>query len=520
MSGPRRRSSRRSSEAVSESLPEHHIASPEVENAPSPSINKTLTAASPAPSTKGSVRFSQESEADTIIFTQSSNTAGEVVDSFTQSSNTDGGVVDRLGDVLQDGAEQEGSNEPCGEELLAPLVERIPNSNHVVRELSGHFRVKQILANVNFFTDTSQRLRFSLNYFSHNPDDDENFWEKAWALMFYAIDDNMPLTPSQVKSCKDNYFRDATDIVTQHFGQYIPEVYIDDTDENKIRLRNVSLSIGYVFLDVFEMLTTPPGSRRIETIKKQLDSLLIEIEDRQPSDFFSKTVSKHLYYITGFLCRAGEKEKARRTDKNEVGVCIGAISRHFVSKQSDIEAVKSTLPEGLADLVDNRSVYGVLKYPDFQLYSLVARMEYCYSKLATPHNLTKYGGIVLQSICNEMARHEVLFGHFESLFRENEFEFDVVDTAFRYYIKVFSNLRLRDLCRKYNSQLDKTTTVGLRQSLATLKPTAGSVKKRSRKKLKSTTANDEHDSDEGIHNALVDIAESDVFDENDNITDS
>lgn len=97
-----------------------------------------------------------------------------------------------------------------------------------------------------------------------------------------------------------------------------------------------------------------------------------------------------------------------------------------------------------------------------------------------------------------------LFGHFESLFHENEFEFDVIDTAFAYYIKVFSNLRLRDLCQKYNSKLDKTTTVGLRQSLATHKPLAGSVKKRTRKKLQSTTANNEHDSNsnEDIHNAL------------------
>eukprot|EP00956_Cyclotella_meneghiniana_P007072 scaffold9618_cov41-Cyclotella_meneghiniana.AAC.1 len=181
------------------------------------------------------------------------------------------------------------------------------------------------------------------------------------------------MKPSWVKwkhkkiGCKDSYFYDATEMITEHFGKYIPKVYEEDTDADKNRLQKIC----------------------------QLQTSLVRMSANM---------------CTILLDSSG--------------------ARHFVSKQSEIEAVNSTLPDGLADLVDNRSVYGVLKYPDFQLYSLVAQLEYCYSKLAIPQNLSKYGGIVLQSICNEMARHDVLFEHFESLFRENEFEFDVIDKAF------------------------------------------------------------------------------------------
>ncbi len=58
-----------------------------------------------------------------------------------------------------------------------------------------------------------------------------------------------------------------------------------------------------------------------------------------------------------------------------------------MTKASEIEAVKRDLPDNLADLIDRRACYGVLKYPNLQFYTLVARLEYCYSKLATSQNI-------------------------------------------------------------------------------------------------------------------------------------
>jgi hypothetical protein len=162
------------------------------------------------------------------------------------------------------------------------------------------------------------------------------------------------------------------------------------------------MSIGYVYLDLFEVLINPPCGGRILSVKQQLEGILKELEDKPLAEYFEGTVAKHVYYISDFLCRAGEKEKKRRTKNNDVGACIGAVSRHFVTKASEIEAVKRDLPYNLADLIDRRSCYGVLKYPNLQFYTLVARLEYCYSKLATSQSISKFGGIVVACICDEM----------------------------------------------------------------------------------------------------------------------
>ncbi len=233
-----------------------------------------------------------------------------------------------------------------------------------------------------------------------------------------------------------------------------------------------------------------------------------ELEDKPLAEYFEGTVAKHVYYISGFLCRAGEKEKERRSKNNDVGTCIGAVSRHFVTKASEIEAVKRDLPDNLADLIDRRSCYGVLKYPNLQFYTLVARLEYCYSKLVTSQNISKFGGIVLACICDEMVRYLVFVDQFDSLFHDSEFCDATIDEAFRFYVKVFSNLRVKDLCRKYNAQLSKTTTVGLRQTLATKKSNKKS--KQIAKRKRSTTSAVVTITPEDVHNQLADIADDGI----------
>jgi hypothetical protein len=126
-----------------------------------------------------------------------------------------------------------------------------------------------------------------------------------------------------------------------HFGQHIPPALEGEGGvDTKLKLRLVSMSIGYVYLDLFEVLINARCGGRILSVKQQLEGLLKELEDKPLAEYFEGTVAKHVYYISDFLCRAGEKEKERRTKNNDVGACIGAVSRHFVTKASEIEAVK------------------------------------------------------------------------------------------------------------------------------------------------------------------------------------
>ena len=145
-----------------------------------------------------------------------------------------------------------------------------------------------------------------------------------------------------------------------------------------------------------------------------------------------------------------------------------------------------------------------MKYPNRQFYSLVAKMEYCYSRLATPHNLTTFGGVVLSYICKEIAKNDSFLGHFKGLFKDEQFDEDTLTASFKYYVKVFANLRLKDLCRKYNSELHKTTTANFRSGLAT--------KGNKAKKGKSNRKNNALDKDvepsaEELHNEMIAIVE-------------
>lgn len=239
-------------------------------------------------------------------------------------------------------------------------------------------------------------------------------------------------------------------------------------------------------------------------------------------------IDKRIYYIAGFLCRAAEKEAARRTQDPDspgfdVGQSIIEAASHFVSERSSSEVaeVKESLPAGVASLVDKWSVFGGLKYPTRQFYSLIAKIEYCYVQLATAENLRTYGGIVVSYICNEIATNDALLGHFGSLLREDRYDESTIQLAFKYYIKVFGNLRVKDLSRKFNvnAQLHKSTTAGLRPSLATKgtkKSKRSKAKSKSKVKKKPKAKAKEADiSEEELHNELLDIANNSADDDSD-----
>ena len=79
--------------------------------------------------------------------------------------------------------------------------------------------------------------------------------------------------------------------------------------------------------------------------------------------------------------------------------------------------------------------------------------------------------------------------------------------AFSFYIKVFSNLRIKDLCRKLNGRLSKTNTVGIRATTAVQSNSKGKGKGKGKKKRERTKTVDDETEDEH-HESLVEIAES------------
>ena len=98
------------------------------------------------------------------------------------------------------------------------------------------------------------------------------------------------------------------------------------------------------------------------------------------------------------------------------------------------------------------------------------------------------GGLLLAEIRDALGNDPSLIDQFTILFgREHAFSRDTIETAYKYFIKVFCNLRAKDVALKYNSNLNASNTVGLRQTLAG-GITIGKSKQKSKRKTTNTGA--------------------------------
>jgi hypothetical protein len=389
------------------------------------------------------------------------------------------------------------------------LSQRLPVIGDVVSALRVDYHVLQVLDTPGVFDGPNSRAEFIASYFSHSPGS-EDFWDEAWEHMYNAIFMNIPTRQSQVKKCKDEYIHDINFILDEHFAMVLPEKYWNLNLPEKMKLHCICKRIGIIFVDVFESMISMPGGKRIVAIKDQLQTCLDRLSSKCLDDYFEDGIDVHVYYVAGYLCHAGKKASTKR--KGDLGRCLASLSVHFVSTAAEVETVKADLPSGIASLVDERAVHGILTYPDRQFYSFIARIEFCYAELATPENLMVFGGGVLSTICDAIASHELFRDHFSSLLDDNSsFNPETIQETMEFYIKVFSNLRLKDLCRKYNSRLSKTNTVGIRQSLA-------ANRKPTRVKQRKRDAMDEGDEDidipaDELHLELEQIAERGLDDD-------
>jgi hypothetical protein len=263
------------------------------------------TVSTPSASTKKKVQLSAESP--TIIGTSSTvnhlstKSKGDLEDTdnacivLTSSSSQAIGSQDDAPDS------QEGIS-PEEVELL-PLIERIPSVGAILSFLRAHHRFEEILSTPNVFSNKEERDAFAKSYLNHIPTDGD-FWMDAWDYMYIAIEDNMPTCQSELKRCRDEYHHDTMHLINTHFYcRDLPE-YQEATIQRKQQLRNLSGRIGFVFLDVFELLISPPKGSKITTINKQLDECLGNIQSKDLAEYFTDDIDKIVYYIAGFLFRA------------------------------------------------------------------------------------------------------------------------------------------------------------------------------------------------------------------------
>ena len=423
----------------------------------STAANNNTTATTEAPS----------SEAPTIVPTPDDDDDDDNVDddarvavAFAENSTTD------------DASNNNNTSSSLPSRQRLPLHERIPSTVAVLEDVRIDYHIRQHFANSKFFKKKEDQDVFF---------NDTDLWDGVSDKMVYAITKYTPQEEKDIKRKSEKFEAKKDKIVDSFISRHELEGVEDDIPLSKHREMALLLHIiGSKFIELFQKLITPPGGKKRVPINEQIEAVVLEVKDTSVGELFKdKTVAQHVYYIIGFLCNAGAKEAARRSGDSAIGECIKSLDRHFALGREDAKLIdiKTELPDGVTDLVDRRCSMGGLKYPNLQLYTVFAVIEKVYSSLATPVNFTLFGGMLLVYILDGMMKNEVLTSLFAELFDGTSFTEETIEATMKYYVKVFGNVRAKDLCYRMNSNITKAgATVGVRQTLAAMKGGTGGTK--------------------------------------------
>ena len=422
----------------------------------STAANNNTTATTEAPS----------SEAPTIVPTPDDDDDDNNVDDDARVA------VAFAKDSTTDDASNNNTSSSLPSRQRLPLHDRIPSTVAVLEDVRIDYQIKQYFANSKFFKKKEDQDVFF---------NDTDLWDGVSDKMVYAITKYTPQEEKDIKRKSEKFEAKKDKIVDSFISRHELEGVEDDIPLSKHREMALLLHIiGSKFIELFQKLITPPGGKKRVPINEQIEAVVLEVKDTSVGELFKdKTVAQHVYYIIGFLCNAGAKEAARRSGDSAIGECIKSLDRHFALGREDAKLIdiKTELPDGVTDLVDRRCSMGGLKYPNLQLYTVFAVIEKVYSSLATPVNFTLFGGMLLVYILDGMLKNEVLTSLFAELFDGTSFTEDTIETTMKYYVKVFGNVRAKDLCYRMNSNITKAgATVGVRQTLAAMKGGTGGTK--------------------------------------------
>ena len=422
----------------------------------STAANNNATATTEAPS----------SEAPTIVPTPDDDDDDNNVDDDARVA------VAFAKDSTTDDASNNNTSSSLPSRQRLPLHDRIPSTVAVLEDVRIDYQIKQYFANSKFFKKKEDQDVFF---------NDTDLWDGVSDKMVYAITKYTPQEEKDIKRKSEKFEAKKDKIVDSFISRHELEGVEDDIPLSKHREMALLLHIiGSKFIELFQKLITPPGGKKRVPINEQIEAVVLEVKDTSVGELFKdKTVAQHVYYIIGFLCNAGAKEAARRSGDSAIGECIKSLDRHFALGREDAKLIdiKTELPDGVTDLVDRRCSMGGLKYPNLQLYTVFAVIEKVYSSLATPVNFTLFGGMLLVYILDGMLKNEVLTSLFAELFDGTSFTEDTIETTMKYYVKVFGNVRAKDLCYRMNSNITKAgATVGVRQTLAAMKGGTGGTK--------------------------------------------
>ena len=304
-------------------------------------------------------------------------------------------------------------------------------------------------------------------------------WTKLRSNILKAISvvcllpNSSSISKNKASACSKKYNALRHEIVRVFSSRDVPNIS-NLTDKNKfsIEWRSTLWSMLMAFITILHK--NLPNGNSGKLLAKALADLNTEILP-------DKSISLTIYYISGWMLTASEKEYLRRGNT-------------IISKYLDILVDNFTCIDGETawdaglptEKVDRLSCGG-LKYASQGFFTLICSMEHIFSSVLTNENLALHGGKLLFLIANHIKTNDFVKKQVTAFFiSENSMDQGIITEVIEYLVKTYSRMRGKDIVYKIMARGKTNPKLHIRQKCAAV---VDVNTYRANEKKKASTAN-------------------------------
>jgi hypothetical protein len=267
-------------------------------------------------------------------------------------------------------------------------------------------------------------------------------WEDFRNEVLHAIADNRAPRGSRIPYNTAAYCA-AKEGLIQHFL-----TTLEGTENSNVR------SFSYVLARQF---ITELQNSYAEPDIENIESETVETIMKRPYKPLLQAYAEVLYYIVGCLLKASHSEGTRRQQK---GTLLTAwADRNSLSK----EAVEKARELGSLPLqMTSRRDKGGLRYPNFELYKAMVKVERIYEALLTDDNLVAFGPAAVERVRRLVLRNDAIRASLAVAVGKSAAG---VDTVVDYVLKTFGRIRGSDYAKKLLARTGKSYETATRTDL-------------------------------------------------------
>ena len=211
------------------------------------------------------------------------------------------------------------------------------------------------------------------------------------------------------------------------------------------------------FIDIARKFRYSPGFVKglASTVKECIytDAAMIWKEMSLPA-------KETLYYVSGWTVHCFAKAVKKRT--KEMGKVLRVLIDTITFDESD-KSQKDTLP---TRKIDERSLFGGLRYSTHEYFEFVSKIEHVFCSILTEENIVIFGPLLLKKVKFAISEEPIVLKKFRSFLPANV-EDSMSENVFKLFLTSYTHMRGKDFSMKLLSK-HSSLKVTTRQRLAVL----------------------------------------------------